>query len=380
MGLAIYNKPFLAVDNTNKNNLVVINGQGSQNKEVKKVNSISKIKPKGDIELKNIHYRFTDKRYIGRKQINNKLITVYANTQKECAEKLKDAISHFLCGGQTKTKSSAVTFVKYWDKWFEENKKPFITKDTAEQIERVKRRTESIHNLPIKSINKDILLKLLNSIEEGRPKERVILYLKACFKTAWLDGTIKANPFANIVVKPRELKRKKPFTYDQQVAILERLKDEEIKPIILIYLITGLRRREFDYKNIDNNLYPDDRVLRAVNLKGRNQIVRYKEIQLSKEGFSLIKNNIELIKKFNDEDVYRKFAEILKELGIEGSIVTLRHTFATNNFYLGNPELFISRQMGHRTSQITKDNYTDLDYHLNKEKLLKLYNNLYYIF
>ena len=35
---------------------------------------------------------------------------------------------------------------------------------------------------------------------------------------------------------------------------------------------------------------------------------------------------------------------------------------------------------GCSTSQITKDNYTDLDYHLSKEKILKIYNNLYYIF
>ena len=330
--------------------------------------------------MKNIQYRISDKRYIGRKQIAGKIITVYAKTQKDCAEKLKEVILKFLSSGTTKTKSKSITFINYWSKWFEENKKPFVTKDTAEQIERVKHRVESIHNLPLKSITKDILIKLLNTFEEGRAKERIILYLKACFKTAWLDGTIKSNPFANIVVKPRELKRKKPFTYDQQLKILERLKGEEIRPIILIYLITGLRRREFDYKNIDKHLYPEERVLRAVNLKGRNQIVRYKDIQLSKEGFSLIKNNIELIKKYNDEEVYRKFAEILKELNIEGSIVTLRHTFATNNFYLGNPELFISRQMGHRTSQITKDNYTDLDYHLSKEKILKLYNNLYFLF
>ena len=145
-------------------------------------------------------------------------------------------------------------------------------------------------------------------------------------------------------------------------------------------MITGLRRREFDFKNIDKNLYQEDLILKAVNLKGRNQIIRYKQIQLTKEGYKIIKNNIELIKKYNEEEVYRKFAEILKELKIEGSIVTLRHTFATNNFYLGNPELFISRQMGHSTSQITKDNYTDLDYHLSKEKILKIYNNLYYIF
>ena len=46
------------------------------------------------------------------------------------------------------------------------------------------------------------------------------------------------------------------------------------------------------------------------------------------------------------------------------------------NVFMDN---FISRQMGHSTSQITKDNYTDLDYHLSKEKILKLYNNLYYL-
>ena len=45
------------------------------------------------------------------------------------------------------------------------------------------------------------------------------------------------------------------------------------------------------------------------------------------------------------------------------------------NVFMDN---FISRQMGHSTSQITKDNYTDLNYHLSKEKILKLYNNLYY--
>ena len=330
--------------------------------------------------MKNIQYRISDKRYIGRKQVNGKIITVYAKTQKACADKLKETVLKFLNGKDIITKSKSIIFIDYWNKWFQENKKPFVIKDTADQIERVKNRVVSIHNLPIKSITKDILLKLLNKFDEGRPKERIILYLKACFKTAWLDGTIKANPFANIVVKPRELKRKKPFTYEQQVLILERLKEEEIKPIILIYLITGLRRRELDFKNIDKNLYPNDRVLKAVNLKGRNQVIRYKNIQLSKEGFSLIKNNIELIKKYNDEEIYRKFAEILKELNIEGSIVNLRHTFATNNFYLGNPELLISRQMGHRTSQITKDNYTDLDYHLSKEKILKLYNNLYYLF
>ena len=366
-----YNKPFLLIDNTKNEN--------KKNNIVKKFNSI-KTKQKGDIELKNIYYRYYDKRYVGIKQIHKQKIIVYAKTQKECYEKLKNEtnkIKSLFTKVNTKVK---LKFITYWEKWYEQNKKPFITKATAQDIERIKDQLKELHEIEISKINKDKIIDVLNKFEEGRKKEKIILYLKACFKTAFNDGTIKANPFANIVTKPKVIKRKPAFTYEQQEKILARLSNEEIKPIILIYLITGLRRRELDYKNIDKFLYEEDMILKALNLKGRNQVIRYKQIQLTKEGFNLIKNNIELLKKYNEEIVYRKFAEILKELNIKGSIVNLRHTFATNNFYLGNPELFISRQMGHSTSQITKDNYTDIDYHLSKDKVLKLYNNLYYIF
>ena len=366
-----YNKPFLLIDNTKNEN--------KKNNIVKKFNSI-KTKQKGDIELKNIYYRYYDKRYVGIKQIHKQKIIVYAKTQKECYEKLKNEINKIKSLFTKVNTKVKLKFITYWQKWYEQNKKPFITKATAQDIERIKDQLKELHEIEISKINKDKIIDVLNKFQEGRKKEKIILYLKACFKTAFNDGTIKANPFANIVTKPKVIKRKPAFTYEQQEKILARLSNEEIKPIILIYLITGLRRRELDYKNIDKFLYEEDMILKALNLKGRNQVIRYKQIQLTKEGFNLIKNNIELLKKYNEEIVYRKFAEILKELNIKGSIVNLRHTFATNNFYLGNPELFISRQMGHSTSQITKDNYTDIDYHLNKDKVLKLYNNLYYIF
>ena len=330
--------------------------------------------------MKNIQYRYTDRRYVGRKMINGKTYLVYAKTQKECAQKLKDLLFKVANGINPKSKTSQVLFINYWNKWYEENKKPFVSKDTQAEIERIKNKLIDLHNIPIKKLDKTMIIKVLNKFKDNRAKEKIIVYLNACLKTAFNDGTIKGNPFANIVTKPRVFKRKPAFSYEQQLAILERLKREEIKPIILIYLITGLRRRELNFKSIENDLYQDELILKSVNLKGRNQIKRYKQIQLSKAGFMLIKNNIELLKRYDEEKVYRRFAEILKELNIEGSIVNLRHTFATNNFYLGNPELFISRQMGHSTSQITKDNYTDIDYHLSKEKIQKIYSNLYYIF
>lgn len=335
-------------------------------------------KQKGDVEMKNIYYRPYEKRYMGVKQLKNQKIIVYAKTQLECLSKLKEKVNQFYSKKTVPVKKQ-LTFLERWNKWFDETKRPFLTWHTIQEIERIRDKLISLHKLLITKVTKDVILSTLKKFEEGRAKEKIVIYLKAFLKHEFEDGVIKSNPFANIVTAPRVFNRRKAFTYEQQVRILERLKHEDIKPAILIYLVTGLRRRELDFKNIDKNLYEEDGIyyLKALNLKGRSKIVRYKNIQLSKDAFCLIKNSIELLKKFNDDTCYRRFAEILKELNIPGGIVTLRHTFATNNFYLGNPELFISRQMGHSTSQITKDNYTDLDYHLSKDKVLKLYNNLY---
>ena len=359
-----------------RENIVVIN---SKKQEALKNKKRISAKRKGDADMKNIYYHHDENRYMGRKQIKKHIITVYGRTQKECLKKLNEKVKEFYSNKIALQIKSQPTFLERWNKWFDETKRPYLSKESTRDIERIRDKLVDLHKIAVTKISKDVIISTLKNFEEGRAKEKIIIYLKAFFKHEFQDGMIKKNPFANIVTAPRVFNRRKAFTYEQQVAILERLKKEEIKPVILIYLVTGLRRRELDFQNIDKNLYQEDNTyyLKAVNLKGRNKITRYKTIQLSKKAFCLIKNNIELLKTFNDDTCYRKFAEILNELNIEGGIVTLRHTYATNNFYLGNPELFISRQMGHSTSQITKDNYTDLDYHLSKEKVLKLYNNLY---
>lgn len=58
-------------------------------------------------------------------------------------------------------------------------------------------------------------------------------------------------------------------------------------------------------------------------------------------------------------------------------IKTLRHTFATNQFYLGMPDLYISKWMGHSKVNITKDVYMSVEYRLNAEKIKQLYGELF---
>ncbi len=342
---------------------------------VKKVNSLNP-KPKGDIELKNIHYRFSDKRYVGKKQINNKIIYVYAKTQKECADKLKERINNILTFGHKPPTSNKYLLKDLYMQWFFQEKEPFISSGTKRDILAVYNDIAEFHNLSIKKINKNILTNFFSKKPDNRTKEKTRLYLNACLKFYYNEGLISINPCANVKVK-KSYNRKTAFTYEQQLQILEAIKNKSIYPVIMIYLITGLRKNELNFTSIEKDIDFDNRLLKAINLKGRNLIKRYKTIKLSSQAISFIMNNLDVIHKQNAETVYREFAETLSNLKIKGSIVNLRHTFATNSFYLGKQDIVISREMGHSKMQITKDVYTDVDYHLSAEKINKLYNNLY---
>ena len=363
-GLNEYNKPFLLSSIENKTKTVL-----------KKVNSI---KPKGDIELKNIQYRALDKRYIGRKQIQNHIIWVYGKTQKECADKLKEQIQE-LTDIKNKTKDSKHFLLKdMFMSWYKQEKEPFITDGTKKDILLVFKSIEKLHEVSIKKITKQMLNDFFLKVPDNRTKEKERLYINACLEYYYKEGIIKINPCANVKVK-KSYNRKPAFTYEQQQNIIQNLKHRDLEPIILLYLVTGLRKNELNFAGIENDIDFDNRLLKAVNLKGRNLVKRYKTIKLTKQTINLIMTNIDIFHKYTAESAYREFAELLNKLNIKGSIVNLRHTFATNSFYLEKQDLIISREMGHSRTQITKDVYTDIDYHLSKQKILDLYGNLYNI-
>ena len=327
--------------------------------------------------MKNIQYRTIDERFIGRKMIKGKSIIVYGKTAKETKAKLNQAIKGLI---KIEEKIKTPSFKEWWQIWYEEEKEPYLKESSLKDIRNIFNKMKPIYNIAINKITTESLKDYLKTLSRNRDTEKIYLYIRACLEYAVKLGKIKSNPFNLIKTPTRENNHKVAFKYEEQVKLLDKLRNHPLHSIILIYLCTGMRKNEFNFKNIEDNIDYENCILKAKNLKGRGTKVRYKNIKVTKELCQIIKDNIYTIHQYTPESAYKEFAKFLKQIKLKGSIVTCRHTFATNNFYLGNPELFISRQMGHSSSQITKDVYTDIDYHLSKEKVLKLYNNLYYQF
>lgn len=191
-----------------------------------------------------------------------------------------------------------------------------------------------------------------------------------------LDYIIK-NPF-KLVVKDKKIKKVRPaFTIDEQKNILEyiKLKDFEFYKLVLFYLATGVRRREA--LNITTNDF-DGNILHIKGTK-TNKSDRY--IKITNELKQLIFKNNQPIFDYKENYITTKFKEYINDLKINGTLHCLRHSYATNQFYIGTPAKEVQINMGHSDITITLDVYTNIDTRQDKkeilEKIKKLYNKYY---
>ena len=178
--------------------------------------------------MKNITYRPNEKRYIGRKQILGQKITVYAKTQKECYKKLNEQIKIIKSKLEPVKEQNQFTVEQYWNKWYKENKEPFIADSTRDDFKIIKNKIAPIYAIKLNKLSKEKILEFLASLEENRTKEKVILQLKSMLTTAVKERKIKFNPFDTIITKNVKRKPKPPFNYEEQVKILKALKGSEM--------------------------------------------------------------------------------------------------------------------------------------------------------
>lgn len=329
----------------------------------------------GDEELmKNIILR-SDGRYMGRKQVNGIRVTVYAYTVKQCLEKLKKAIKDAI--KNPKVKKETYKLYDWLDNWYETYKARFVTYKSGKIIENaILEIKKGFDNINLNDLTSNKIQQFLNQYQTSRKKEFITLYFNASLQKAEDISLIAKNPFKAVVRDKKLNNIREPFSYPEQEKIINALKGTEIEPVILFYLCTGIRKNELNTKNLINDIDTNRHILKVKSEKKRGKEI-FREIDITDSLINLVKNNPKSF-TLTTNQVYRKFKQILDSIGVEGSIHNLRHTFATNHYYLGTPAKQVQIWLGHEKIELTQNIYTHIDRTITKKDILKLYNNLYY--
>ncbi len=322
--------------------------------------------------MKNVSNR-KDGRKIIRIQKDKIVYTKYAKTDKEAKLKIKEILQEIKNGKNIKTK---YTLFEWLDYWYENFKKPFVKQNSNIPLY-IKNIKENFQNLKLEAYTTDKIQRIMNTYKLSRTKELVFLYLNASFEKAIDLKIINHNP-CKAVVKERKINNKRiAFTFDEQVKIINAIKGTDIERDIYIYLFTGMRKNEYKPDEILNNLDTQNNTLKIESEKKRSEKPVYRIVDLTPAMIKLIQTP-PAHKQLTTQYIYLHFKDILKQLGINGGIHTLRHTFATNYYYMGISDKLRSVWLGHEKVDMTQDIYTNIDRSISKEKLINLYKDLIY--
>ena len=328
-------------------------------------------------KVKNIILR-NDGLYMGRKQINGKRVSVYARTYAECLKKLKQT-RHILKKLSQKHEEKEYMLYDWLKEWYETYKMRFVSLDTSNKINRVIREIKNyFKNQTLKSLKTLDIQKFLNTYPTSRKKEFITLYFNACLQKAEDLNMIEKNPFKAVVKEKRLNNIREGYSLKEQKTILKEIKGTELEPVILFYLVTGIRKDELKTFNIETDINKKTKTIKIKSEKKRNSRHLFREIDVTEELIALVKNNKESF-KLDTNYIYRELKKILDKNKIKSGLHRLRHTFATNHFYLGTPVKMVSAWLGHETVELTQNIYTHIDRSITKSDVLALYGSLYFL-
>lgn len=341
-----------------------------ENNRVKKSSNKSKKQKEKLEDMKNITKR-DDGRYMIRKVVDGQRITLYANTQAEAREKLQNIKKR-----KVKTKQQKPTLQEYCERWYEIYKEPFVKHNTKLEICRILNIIyKSMGDIRINKLTTQIIQIQLNKMTKNRTKEKVCTYLNAVLQKAADTNIINLNPFNAVILDKKIKSKRNALTYLEQEKLLEAIKGTNIEHEIMTYLMCGCRPSElptnenFDFKNNIINVYGT-----------KNKNAEHRAVRMSQNFADYMMPYLETNTMKSKDYVMECYKNICKKIKLqENTLYTLRHTFATNHFTLGTPAKRVQTWLGHGSVQLTLDTYTDIDETSSKEKIIKLYNNFYYV-
>jgi len=216
-------------------------------------------------------------------------------------------------------------------------------------------------------------------LEGRKPKtiKNYISFLKTALNKAVEWDLIDKNPIANISM-PKIVKTFHFFT-KEEVSKLLKTGDSDLRTGIQILVSTGMRRgelfhlrcRDVDLKNGSIRVWPYG----EYSPKGKRPRTIPMTADIKKLFSRLVKNKDAddfVFRPFVSENrLYKRFAELLRELGMKGTLHDLRHTFASHLAMEGVPIPVIKDLLGHANISTTMM-YAHLSPEIHKAAVKKL--------
>lgn len=317
-----------------------------------------------------------DGRWQYRITVNKKRVCIYGKTQLDCIANIKRFEKHDI--KKIKTKSVTVDII---NNWYSTIKEPNI----REKSKTVYNNTLNNYIIPFlkdKDINKIKLHELqefINNIDKERVREQIYQHVKSIFKYATASGELKTNIAEAIILpKRKNIQKRESLTIEEQKQLLTIIKDSPIEPFIMFSIIFGSRRNE----TMKFNLEDINIEKQTLHIKGTKTESAERTIKISKDMIEYLYSHKKTEPYFNHQEKYYtdEVKKVLEQINPNLCLHCLRHTCATNLFYLGVPDKIRQQILGHKSIVTTNNIYTNLELDVGKNDVLKLYNNLYYSF
>lgn len=313
----------------------------------------------------------------GRIYHNGKQIPVYARTQAECLQKMKElkaelspVAAQTVAAAQTSGElpnTQPATLGKWLDEWvktFKENKaRPNYFAELRRYVKAIK---SALGDLKLKRIEPMTLQRYINTLPRTNATVKLYGVLNSCLQKAEDFGIIRKNP-CKVIEKPKYSKQKRrPFELDEQNAILNALPDR-YKAVFFFLCATGLRIGEFLALGTQSVDFGRKciKVVASQNLKtGENGDTKtaasVRKVYFADELFERF--NVESLGTYSYNGIKKAFSKVYEALSIDGVSAThsCRHTYSSLLYAAGVSDKVIQTQCGHSDVNPTMNIYTDL--------------------
>ncbi len=320
------------------------------------------------------------------RNIDGKQIYISAKTQQQCYDKLKIEINkkHKLLLNPPKQKEeSQITLLEWYNQWLKLYKQNVKT-TTIKEYNIALKHLNSLKNCPINQITSIQIIEELNNISGERQRQKTYEFLKGLYQKAELNELITKNPI-NKIEKPKHKKVNGKALTNSDEKKLEEILIKNNLDMFLICLYQGLRRSEMLALTIEDIDFNNKTMRINKSLNKQNQFDTTKNLY-SNRVMPIFDKSMPILEKYKNttgrifnitqgqsELFYRK---VIKELGTNYTIHSLRHTFITKCQELNIPLHIIQKWVGHNIgSSVTNAVYTHTRDNAELENIKKLNSN-----